>query len=300
MQTYHYNICGLTVEFPWKIDAFPPSTQAPDAHIRFGQTSPPSQENTRYHGPYCQVAPEHFFLKIDNVAHFMVRDGNLITIEPQGSIDSDSLKTFVMSACLGVLLIQRKQLVLHAAVLKKNAKTVAFGGGPGCGKSTLSALLLKAGASVLTDNIAAIRFDNKATAMALPSFPNIHLWQSSLDKLALAGYTPKKLRPTLNKYAIDVSTDFIGSPQPLSSLCILSPWNKKEIQLETITGAEKIFQLTNVSFRTKITRGLGLDKLHFKHISTLSQTINIVRLSYPQDWTFNHTVINYIDEYLFN
>lgn len=299
MQTYRYNICGLTVEFPWKIDYFPTSNQTPDVFIQFGVTSPPSKEVTLYQGPYCQVAPNHFFLSIDNIANFMVRDGNLITIEPQGNIDTDSLKTFVLSSCLGVLLIQRNLLVLHAAVLKKNGKTVAFGGGPGCGKSTLSALLLKSGAGVLADNIAVIRFDNKTTAMTLPSFPNIHLWQSTLDKLAINGYNSKKIRPEINKYAINIGADFVNTPQPLSSLCILSPWNKREIHFEQIKGVEKIFQLTNVSFRTKITRGLGMDQQHFKHISALSNTINMVKLSYPQDWALNSTLINHIDEYLF-
>lgn len=259
----------------------------------------PSQDVIRYQGPYCQVAPNHFFLSIDNIANFMVRDGNVITIEPQDKIDIDSLKTFILSSCLGVLLIQRQLLVLHAAVLEKNGKAVAFSGGPGSGKSTLSALLLKSGAGVLADNIAAIRFDDKTTAMVLPSFPNIHLWQSALDKLGLGGYNQEKLRPELNKYAIEIGADFINAPRPLSSLCILSPWNNREIHFEQITGSEKIFQLTNASFRTKITRGLGLDKQHFKHISTLSQTVNMVRLSYPQDWAFNRTLINHIDEYLF-
>lgn len=303
MQAYRYNICGLTIEFPWEINAFPISTQAPDVHIRIGSTSSPSQDLVRYQGPYCQVAPNHFFLSIDNIANFMVRDGKVITVEPQDNIDTDSLTTFVLSSCLGVLLIQRELLVMHAAVLEKNGKTVAFAGGPGSGKSTLSALLLKSGAGVLADNIAAIRFDDKAaitaTTMVLPAFPNIHLWQSTMDKLALGGYNQEKLRPELNKYAIELGADFISTPRPLSSLCILSPWNKREIHFEQITGSEKIFQLNNASFRTKITRGLGLDKQLFKHVSRLSQSINMVRLSYPQDWAFNNTLINNIDEYLF-
>lgn len=299
MQTYHYTICGLAIEFPWKIDAFPASSQTPDVFVRFGEAFPPSQEDTRYQGPYCKVAPNHFFLNIENIANFMVRDGKVITIEPLQNGDANSLKTFVLSSCLGILLIQRKLLVLHAAMLEKNGKTVAFGGGPGSGKSTLSALLLKSGAGVLADNIAVIDFDEKAAAMALPSFPNIHLWQSTLDKLALDGYNQEQLRPELNKYAIDLGASFISTARPLSSLCILSPWNKRETKFEQIMGAERIFQLTNVSFRTKITRGLGLDKQHFKHISALSKTINMVRLSYPQDWALNNTLINRIDEYLF-
>jgi len=299
MQTYHYNICGLSIEFPWKIDAFPISSQKPDAFVRFGTSYPPSKNITRYHGLYCQVAPNHFFLSVDGIADFMVCDGNVITIAPHGKIDTDALRTFVLSSCLGVLLIQRKLLVLHAAVLEKNGKTVAFGGGPGCGKSTLSALLLKSGAGVLADNIAAISIDDRATAMVQPSFPNIHLWQQTLDKLALSEYKRTRLRPEINKYAIDLGADFIAKAQPLSSICILSPWNKEDIKVAEITGVEKIFQLTNVSFRTKITRGLGLDKQHFTYISMLSPTINMVRLSYPQDWSRSDSLINHIDEDLF-
>lgn len=299
MQTYHYNICGLTIEFPWKINGFPVSSQPPDVFVRFGTAFPPTQEATLYHGPYCQAAPNHFFLNIENIATFMVQDGNVITIEVQQNSDIYSLNTFVLSVCLGILLIQRKLLVLHAAILEKSGRTVAFGGGPGSGKSTLSALLLKSGAGILTDNIAAINIDDKAAATVFPSFPKIHLWQSTLDKLALNGYSQEKLRPELNKYAVDLGESYINLARPLDTLCILSPWNKREMNFEEITGLEKIFQLKNVSFRTKITRGLGLDKQHFQHISALSKTIKMVRLSYPQDWEQNSTLIKRIDESLF-
>lgn len=299
MQTYQYNICGLTLDFPWKIQGFPLSTKAPDAHIQFGPVHPPSPNEIGYEGPYCQAAQNHFFLNIDNVAHFMVCDGNRITIAPQQDVDTDSLQTFILSTCLGVLLIQRKLLVLHAAVLAKNGKTVAFGGGPGSGKSTLCGLMLASGAKVMTDNIATIHFDDEATAIAHPSFPNIHLWQPTLEKLAPHPQNAKRLRPELNKYALGLGEDFINMPQPLSTLCILSPWNQSDIRLESITGSEKLFQLANVGFRTKITRGLGMDKQYFQHIGLLSKTVNMVKLSYPQDWALNDTLVQYIDENLF-
>jgi hypothetical protein len=300
MNNYHYLICGITISFPWKILMLPESTRTPDAWVEFGRAPRPEKDSVRFIGPYCQAAPSHTYFHLKNIAKISIRTGNNITVEISGRKNTETLNTFLLSSCLGVLLIQRGLLVLHAAALEKNGRVVAFSGGPGTGKSTLSALLLESGANILSDNIAAITLKGINRATVSPSFPSIHLWRSTIEKLKLSNRHLNQLRPGLDKYAVSFENQFIAQPLHLNTLCILSPWNKNELCCNSVQGMERITQLSNASFRLKITRGMEMDRQNFLNISALSSSINIVKLCYPQDWEHNEKVVSLIEATLFD
>jgi hypothetical protein len=299
MESHRYLICGLTFSFPWKIAMFSESSEAPDVYVKVGQAIPPEKKHVKFKGPYCQAAPNHVFFYIKDIACFSVCNGTEITVEILGEQKVEALNAFLLSSCLGVLLTQRNRLVLHAAVLEKNRRTVAFSGGPGSGKSTLSGLLLKSGARMLSDNIAAILMEEETGATVFPSFPFIHLWESAMEKLALSNHNSRKLRPELNKYSLSFEDQFIPQPLPLHTLCILSPWNRSEFRCEDIHGLERITHLSQASFRLKITRGMEMDRQHFKHISELSRSIELVKLFYPQDWNLNDELVEHVNTMFF-
>ncbi|WP_417790695.1 hypothetical protein [Terasakiella pusilla] len=299
MESHHYLICGITISFPWEMAMFPVSSKVPDVYVKLGQALPPAEKNVKFKGPYCLAAPHHVFFHLENIARFSVLNGTEITVEILGEQDIETLNIFLLNSCLGVLLTQRNKLVLHAAALERNGRIVAFSGGAGCGKSTLSGLLLKSGARILTDNIATIEIQERTGARVFPSFPFIHLWHSAIEKVELEARKTQKLRPNLNKYALSIEDQFCAEPSPLHTLCILSPWNKSELHCEEINGIERITYLSHASFRLKITRGMEMDRQHFQHMSALSQTIKLVKLSYPHDWNLNEQLVTFVNGNLF-
>jgi len=296
MENHSYLICGLTVSFPWPQATLIKSTAKADVIVELGRATPPPKDLIKFNGPYCQAAPDHVFFDLDDIGRFSIRHGSNITVEILGDQDVEALNAFLLGSCLGVLLIQRNQLVLHAAVLEKNGRQVGFAGGPGSGKSTLSGLLLNSGGRILTDNIAAIQVEANAAATVFPSFPSLHLWRPTMEKLGLDDRNPIKLRPELDKYIMSFEEKFVSEPRPLHTLCILAPWNKSEICCERIDGIERITHLSHASFRLRITRGMEMDEQHFKHIGALSGWIELIKLSFPHDWALNKSLVEIVDE----
>lgn len=300
MESYSYLICGLTISFPWKMAILSESSKAPDVYVKLGESNPPAEKHVKFKGPYCLAAPNHVFFHFKDVGRFSVCNGTDITIEVLGDPKTEILNVFLLNSCLGVLLTQRNMLVLHAAVLEKNGRIIAFSGGPGSGKSTLSGLLLNSGARVLTDNIATVLTDEKTGTIVFPSFPFIDLWHSAMEKLALNTRNFKKIRPELNKHALSFKDQFCPQPLPLHTLCILSPWNNSELYSEKIRGIERITYLNHASFRLNITRGMGMDRQHFEHIGVLSHNIELVKLYFPQDWDLNEELVEFVNATFFN
>lgn len=296
MENHSYLICGLTVSFPWPQATLIASAAKADVMVELGRATPPPKDRVKFNGPFCQAAPGHVFFELNDIGRFSIRDGNNITVEISGDEDVEALNAFLLGSCFGVLLIQRNQLVLHAAVLEKNGRQVGFAGGPGSGKSTLSGMLLSSGARILTDNIAAIKVEADTAATVFPSFPSLHLWRPAMEKLGLDHRNPRKLRPELDKYVLSFEEKFIPEPRPLHTLCILAPWNKSGISCERIEGIERITHLSHASFRLRITRGMEMDEQHFGHISALSGCVELIKLSFPHDWALNKSLVALVDE----
>jgi hypothetical protein len=299
MPVFNYHLCGLTIETPFQFAELPVSKLEPDVRIRFGACYVPAKEKIKFEGPFCKVAPNHVLFDLKNIAKLMVLDGREIVIDQSYSQDIHALKAFILGCCLGVLLTQRQSLVLHASVLEKDGTSVAFAGKGGAGKSTLAAQLLENDFRLLTDNIAVINF-TEDQPQVVPSFPQIHLWKATLGKLGLQETLFHRIRPELEKYARTLTEEqFLAIPNRLNTICILCPWNKRDIHCEVVEGPEKVFQLIEMSFRLKITKGLGLEKSHFQQVNELAKHINVVKLFYAQDWELNHHLMNRIETELF-
>ena len=299
MKQYKYLVCGLTIAFPWEVSFLPKSTEnEPDAYIEKGQVRAPKDGDIGYRGPFSEVAPNHVYLNIKGVAKFSVCNGTSIIFEASPDTDLDSLNVFLLGSCLGFLLIQRHFLVLHGAVLKKHGQVAAFCGGAGSGKSTLSLLLVQSGAQFLSDNLAPLNVSSNNVTLH-PSFPALHIWEASLEKLALDHHPHKRLRPELNKYAVFLDNEFFNQACNLNTICILSPWNKKEIEVVPVTGIDRVLALTRASFRQKVTCAMGLEHSHFLMVGDVSNKVNICTLHYPRDWELNEKLLTTIDQHIF-
>tara|TARA_R110002167_G_scaffold81834_10_gene223694 strand:+ start:2018 stop:2941 length:924 start_codon:yes stop_codon:yes gene_type:complete len=300
MSTFRYYICGLTLEAPFKFEGLPVSILPPDAVVRFGECHPPSKHQITFQGVCCTVAPECVYFDLEGITTLMVLGGKEIVIGGGAYQNTDALQAFILGACLGVLLIQRGQLVLHASVVEKNGVTVAFAGAGGAGKSTLVSLLVEHGFRVLADNIAVIESEGHSPPQIIPSSPQVHLWAAALEKLNFQTPYLKQIRSEVSKFSLSLDEgQFLSVPTELNTICILCPWNKAESRFETIVGPERLLNLVNVSFRMKIVKGLGLEQLHFQQIAKLAQHANIVKLFYAHDWNLNQELIAIVEESLF-
>jgi hypothetical protein len=120
----------------------------------------------------------------EGVGIFRMENGDKITYQNLGA-DLGTLRLFILSEVIAIILYQRNHLVLHGSAIRdKNGYATIFVGAAGSGKSTIAAALAKKGNTVLTDDLVAVGFKN-GNPSVIPAFNQLKLWQNSIDGLAM-------------------------------------------------------------------------------------------------------------------
>ena len=150
--------------------------------------------------PRFETYQSEALLKVDKIAIFFINDGKEIIIQKCEEASEKYVRVFLLSTVLTALLHQRGLLVWHAAAVEVNGKGVVFSGATGAGKSLISALLLKRGYRVLTDDICAVRLKHGKFPEILPGFPMLKLWEDSINILHENTSLLVPVRSNLRKY----------------------------------------------------------------------------------------------------
>ena len=157
MVCHRYRVHGLILDSELVCPGFVTVPEAkPDVFVSMGSV-PDGLENVKASGFKFQANPDHVLTK-GRRARMLVSKGNQITIQPREGTHEDVIRSLFMAWGLGALLHQRNVFPLHGSVISLGNECVAFCAPSGTGKSSLAALFVKRGYTLLDDNIAAIRF----------------------------------------------------------------------------------------------------------------------------------------------
>lgn len=167
-----------------------------------------------------QATAEEVYLSWGNTAILLVREGREIVYDSLPGVDERVLRLFILGAGLGVLLHQRRLLVLHASAVAINGQVVAFIGDKGWGKSTTAATLHGRGHYLMTDDLVAIQIiDNKP--MVLPGYPQVKLWPNAAEALGTNPDALPQIRDEIEKRARMVTDGFSRTNFPLAAIYVL-------------------------------------------------------------------------------
>jgi hypothetical protein len=146
---HSYRICGLSVASDIALPGVTAGGEvsAPQVTIRRGPV-PEALPGPTIVAPTWQIAGHQFLLHVPNVARFLLNSGNLIVVAPESDASAADVPIFILGTVFGILLHQRRQIVLHASAVEVNGKAVVFCGSSGAGKSTLAAVGCKADVKV--------------------------------------------------------------------------------------------------------------------------------------------------------
>lgn len=106
---------------------------------------------------------------------------------------------------------------MHASAVAIDGRAIVIAGNPGAGKSTTAAAFARAGATVITEDVAPVVWINGSPCIA-PGYPRIRLWEDSAS--TLFGELPP-LTPTWPKRYLDVTRQFASAPVPIAKIVIL-------------------------------------------------------------------------------
>ncbi len=160
------------------------------------------------------------YLRWEGVAGYKAMNGDTLYVDPYTE-DADLLSLFTVSEALGCILLQRGLLLLHASSVQVGGVAYSFLGEPGAGKSTTATAFVKRGALLLSDDLTAIYFDHENRPHILPAYPQLKIWENTVNGL---DFDKSKLSPVaegINKFSLRPSHDFPTAPVPLAKIFLL-------------------------------------------------------------------------------
>ena len=153
-------------------------------------------------GPTWQMAGELFLLWIPGVGRFLLREGREIAFETEDGAAPEDVAIFLIGTVFGILLHQRRQVVLHASAVRVGDRAVLFCGISGAGKSTLAAALGLEGYPLLNDDVCAIGLDPSGLPVAHADGRRLKLWAEAISNLSLADSRRDAVRSRFQKYYV--------------------------------------------------------------------------------------------------
>ncbi len=276
---------GLRIQSEIELPGCVNTDSTPDVIIRLGGV-PKNLHNPKLTLACTQVSPDSFLLSLDNIARYLVENGNSITIEPVAGVGEEEIRLFLMSSVWSALLLQRGILPLHGSCIRVKERAIVIGGYSGNGKSTLAVALMQAGYPLISDELCGVTISENSQPLILPGFRQVLLWKDSLEKLGIESHGLLQTRPNIEKYILPLEDSDTIEPVLLGGLYILSVINTPTYQVIPIHGISKVSMLVDSTYRVKHVGGLGLNVLHFKQCTGIAKSIevkNIERPTYPFD-----------------
>ncbi len=183
-----------------------------DLHIQIGNIDLPKLKSTNIHrrgvkANFGYKSENNIYLNWPEIADFQAKNGNLLTVQPHLA-DSEVISLFTVSEALGLILYQRKLFLLHASAVKFGNTAFCFMGNPGAGKSTTAAAFIKAGCSLLSDDLTAITFNEKGESFIIPSYPQLKIWDTAVQGLKYSSSELKPVSEGVNKFSYQPKNNF--------------------------------------------------------------------------------------------
>ena len=276
-----YTACGLNIASELPLPEL--RTTDPrhcDLTFRLVGNLPPRPAETDL--PALTWQDDKLVLTFEGAGRFTIDAGaGLVEVETVGG-DHELARLPLLGPVLACFLHLRGDLVMHAsAVQLVDGRTIALVGDKGAGKSTTAALLVDAGATLVTDDLLVCRFE-AGEPKCLTSFPQCKLNPDALAEVELmnAELLPKP-HPLFPKAQLRLPHPELVST-PLRALCILTRGTgllpsrlQPSLALPTILGNAYIAR-----YGPSLLSG-PRHAVHFSHCVRLAQTLPVFVLQTP-------------------
>ena len=194
------------------------------------------------------------------------------------------IEQILMSWCLGVLMVQRKEIALHGSEVYMDHKAVAIRGDSGAGKSSFTMEALLQGASYMADDIIRVTDDGNGEFFGYPSYPQRKL---CADTIRTFGIPQEGLRPVIDdereKYSIRNTEQYHGVPEYLDAMIVIEKGNAEKTSISEVSGADKLKLLIEYLFVIGAYQDCGMDPDTFRKCIAISKQIHMFRLLRPAE-----------------
>ncbi|MET4697345.1 hypothetical protein ABIE65_000356 [Constrictibacter sp. MBR-5] len=275
-----YRLFGLRISSDIRLPELQPfSADEPgDVEIRRGPVPADGTEVGPKMGPFSHAAENALWLRVPGVARYLIRDGGKLIYQPEGDIDEDSVRVFMLGTCIGALLAQRGHLVLHGNVFEVGGGCAVCVGSSGAGKSTLAARMLQRGHRIIADDVCPVDLNGRA----IPGISRLKLWQDTARRLEIDTAALRRIRPNIAKFEMPLGDAFRAEPAPIRAIYVLTPWNQDRFTIADMSGIAKFQALRANSYRFRFLKGMQLGPRHFRQCRTLAADVPVAQVFRPR------------------
>ena len=228
----------------------------------------------------AQIGDNEVWVNIPDIARMQISDGKEIRVQPCDNADEQSIRLYVMGSAIGAILHQRGFLVLHANAIKVGEGAVLFAGISGAGKSTTAAVFHQQGYPVISDDVVAV----DAAGNVVGGFPQIKLWEDTLESLEIPREPLSRIRLEIKKYSFPLPQNVEQSLLPIRAIYTLASANENQpdqFDFTVLEGIAKFNHLKAHTYRRHFMEGMGLRPRHLRLCSALAGKVHMARLIRP-------------------
>lgn len=267
-----YLLYGVVIGLPFTFSQLRESDSDPDVVVNLG---PIEHQDIRWaeEGLCHKAAPGVYFIRIQGIANYLVRNGCEIVVEMVDGADPEAVKLFLLHPVMGALLIQRDLLPLQGSCVVYKKRAFALLGASATGKSFLAAGLMKKGLKVLSDHICCV-IENPHL-MVTPGYPFLLLWHKGLRLLGEQNNRFARVRQGLEKYFFPLDCMAEEGVAPLCGIYLLSNWNRDGHEFDTLTGFDKMFRILDHTYHEPSVKAMGIFKWQQKIGSALAKCVPV-------------------------
>ena len=246
-------------------------------------------------GPTWQAAGDRFLLRVPDIARFLLTGGRDIAFEMENCGAPEDAAAFLAGSVFGILLHQRRHVVLHASAVRVNGKAVLFCGPAGAGKSTLAAALMRRGYPVVTDDLCGI--DLKGAPLVHPDGRQLKLWPESIAELELGARRGAAVRPGVEKYYVE-PTAACPHALPVGAVYMLREVSAPHSPgITPVNIVDAAFLLQRGAFRPGLVRRMGLQEEHFRAAAAIVDAAGVFELRRPFGFAAMPLVVGWLEDH---
>ncbi len=231
-----------------------------------------------------------YLLRFPSCGDFIVSTDTMrIECRPLPGIPEVTVRHLLLDQVIPLVLSRRERIVLHAsAVLTRNC-VIAFAGSSGQGKSTLAMSFAREGCPLFADDCLVLRVGLEGW-MAIPSYPGIRLWPSSVDALLRESVPTRDVADYTSKRRLGETEmlRYASGSAPLRGLFVLA-CGAGEVALEKLSPGRAMIALVKFAYNLDV-KDVSFLRRQFDTVARLTEDVPAYAIHYPREFAVLSTV----------
>jgi hypothetical protein len=243
---------------------------------------------------YYEVEPRTFRMSVGGVAHYLVEDGNRISVEPAEGATLEKIRLFLLGSAMGALLYQRGLFPLHGSAIETPWGAMIFVGPQGVGKSTLGSQFHRKGYKVLSDDVCAVTTAASVGASVmevLPALAHFRLCTDAFERLGV----PESGIFHVDKFVVPLGEGYCSHPVPLKAIHVLGNQESGDPIFEVLRGFDRVKYLLENLYRPEYLERQSTQSDLMRMAGAIAQQSAVIKVTRRRDTALIPATVDFLE-----